>query len=148
METMQNQSVLISTLANKGIRLTKQRRILLEVIENAEGHLHASDLLRLAQEKDDQIDRATVYRTLSLLKELGLIEELDLLHLDGNEHHYELRGQEGHVHIVCTGCGKIIEFESDLLEKLESEIMRKTGYVVQAVRMEAAALCPDCRKAL
>jgi Fur family transcriptional regulator, ferric uptake regulator len=140
------QSVLVSTLAAKGVRLTSQRRVLLDLIENTEGHLHASDLLRLAHERDEQMDRATVYRTLSLLKDLGLVEELDLLHLDGDEHHYELRDQKDHVHIVCTECGKIIEFRSEFVKKLETDIRQKTGCDVESVRIEVAALCRECRQ--
>ncbi|MCL5105195.1 MAG: transcriptional repressor [Armatimonadetes bacterium] len=143
-----NQAALVSTLAAKGVRLTKQRRILLDLIEHTEGHLHASDLLRLAREEDERMDRATVYRTLSLLKTLGLVEELDLLHLDGNEHHYELRDQRDHVHIGCTKCGKIIEFQSELVRRLEVDIRRETGCTVEFVRIEVAAICSECRRKL
>lgn len=141
-----NQSVLASKLADKGIRLTRQRRTLLRVIEESEGHLHASDLLNLAREKDERIDRATVYRTLSLLKEEGLVEELDLLHLDGSEHHYELREQTAHVHIGCKKCGRIMELKSELVKELEADIRRETGCSVESVRVEVAVLCPECQQ--
>ena len=141
-----NQSMLASKLADKGIRLTRQRRALLDIIEESRGHLHASDLLSLAREKDEQMDRATVYRTLSLLKEEGLVEELDLLHLDGSEHHYELKKQTAHVHIGCKGCGRIIEFQSDMVKELEADIRQETGCEVESVRVEVAAWCPECRK--
>lgn len=139
------ESVLASKLANRGIRLTRQRRILLDIIENASDHLQASDLLRLAREEDDRIDRATVYRTLQLLKKHGLIEELDLLHLDGAEHHYEVVSGAGHAHIGCTVCGKVVEMETSLLSELEGEIRRRTGFEVSSVRIEVAAICPKCR---
>ena len=138
-------STLASRLAGKGIRLTRQRQLLLELIEGASEHLHASDLLRMAREKEAGIDRATVYRTLSLLKSQGLIEELDLLHLDGSEHHYELKDSKGHVHIGCMHCGKIIEFQTNLIPDIEKEIQLKTGCQVGSTRVEVSALCPKCR---
>lgn len=142
---MNKESVLASKLSSKGIRLTRQRRILLEVIENAPHHVHASDLLRLAQEQDERIDRATVYRTLAMLKEYDLIEELDLLHLDGTEHHYEVCDGKHHVHIACTKCGRITEFDSGLVVELEKEIREKMGFDIGAVRIEVGAVCPECR---
>lgn len=140
-------SILAERLALEGVRLTRQRRIILDVIEHATEHLHASDLLRLAQEHDAKIDRATIYRTLSMLKEHNLIEELDLLHLDGSEHHYELKQGSGHVHIGCTRCGRIIEYQTDLVMHLESEIRLRTGCKVGATRIEVCGLCPECMAA-
>ncbi len=146
MSVCTDKSVLAKKLSAKGMRMTSQRRILLDVIERASEHLHASDLLRLAREKDDRIDRATVYRTLSMLKEQGLVEELDLLHLDGSEHHYELKQGRGHVHIGCTRCGKIFEFKTDLVERLEAQIADQTQCEVDSVRIEVSALCDNCRQ--
>ncbi len=140
------ESAIQRILAERGIRITQQRRILLNLIENSSEHLHASDLLRLAKEQDEGIDRATVYRTLALLKANGLVEELDLLHLDGDEHHYELKDRSGHVHIGCTKCGKIIEFESKIIDTLKKQIRRGTGCQVNSVRIEVSALCPDCNE--
>ena len=141
------QSGLAAGLSSKGFCLTRQRRILLEIIENASEHLHASDLLRLAREHDARIDRATVYRTLALLKEQGLVEELDLLHLDGAEHHYELRDGLGHIHIGCKGCGKILEFRTELVANLGEQIQRTTCYAVDSFKIEVSALCPACKPA-
>jgi Fur family ferric uptake transcriptional regulator len=138
------QSAMASELAGKGIRLTRQRKVLLEIIENASDHLHASDLLRLAREHDQSIDRATVYRTLAMLKEHGLVEELDLLHLDGSEHHYELKGSRGHIHICCKKCGRVVEYDTELVTRLEDEVRERTGFDVDSSRIEIAAVCPVC----
>jgi len=75
-------------LAERGIRMTNQRRAILSVIETAHKHLDATQILRKAQKMDASIDRATVYRTLGLLKRQGLIDELDLMHLNGEGHYY------------------------------------------------------------
>ncbi len=66
-----------------------------------------------------QIDRVTVYRTLGLLKRHGLIDELDLMHMQGEKHFYERRPQRDHIHMACLRCGKITEFESDLFDRLK-----------------------------
>ncbi len=143
--TLNENSKLASNLSNKGVRLTRQRLIILSILENAIEHLHASDLLRHAQEQDNKINRATVYRTLSMLKEHGMIDELDLLHLDGSEHHYELKKGKSHVHIGCIRCGKVIEFQSDLVASLESEIRSRTGCDIDSMRIEVSALCFNCK---
>ncbi|MGB9619428.1 MAG: Fur family transcriptional regulator [Armatimonadota bacterium] len=147
MASIADKSTLASRLSGRGIRLTKQRRFLIDLIEKAQGHLHPSDLLRLAREKDERIDRATVYRTLSLLKAEGLIEEHDLLHLDGAAHHYEHKRQKAHVHIGCRRCAGIVELESGLVDKLEAEIRQETGFDVESIRIEVAGLCPKCQSA-
>lgn len=147
MRTRDDQTSLADRLSDKGVRLTRQRRILLDAIERSSEHLHASDLLRMARERDRRIDRATVYRTLHLLKEQGVVEELDLLHLDGSEHHYELRRPRSHAHIGCIKCGRIMEYETDLVADLETQILRQTGCAVKSVRIEISAICAECRTA-
>lgn len=137
---------LIDTLKDRGYRLTRQRRILLEVLESAGDHVRAKDLLRLGRVQDPRIDRATVYRTLSVLKEEGLIDELDLMHLEGEDHYYERRTRQDHVHIGCVHCGNIVEMESELVSKLKEEMRATTGFDVVSVRIEAIAVCPRCRQ--
>lgn len=139
-------SPLVTALEERGFRLTRQRRVLLGVLDNAPDHVNARELLRLAQEQDASINRATVYRTLSLLKSEGLIDELDLLHLGGEEHFYEPRGERDHVHVGCVGCGKILEMETDLVASLEDEVRRRTGFQPDAVRIEVRARCSECQK--
>src|SRR5437588_4447829 len=116
---------LLKELSAKGFRITKQRRALIETIETAEEHLDATKLLNLARRKDPDIDRATVYRTLELLKKLGLIDELDLMHLEGEKHYYEARPDLDHLHLVCLKCGTIIEYTSPAFEELKLEMARQ-----------------------
>ncbi len=80
---------LLQELALRGIRITGQRKILVETIQESDRHLDAASLLELARRRDEGINRATVYRTLELLKKLRLIDELDLMHLNGEKHFYE-----------------------------------------------------------
>jgi Fur family ferric uptake transcriptional regulator len=134
------------TLGSRGIRLTRPRRVIWDVLEQAGGHLHAGQILEGARRADARIDRSTVYRTIALLKRHGMVDELDLLHLDGIEHFYELRRPRGHLHVGCPSCGRIVEMQTGLIGQLEAEIKRQTGFVVNSVRIEVAACCPRCRK--
>src|SRR5439155_24845966 len=82
-----------SELMSRGLRMTHQRRTILTVVETAKQHLDAAQILRQARCLDPGIDRVTVYRTLRLLKRHGLIDELDLMHMQGEKHFYERRPQ-------------------------------------------------------
>src|SRR5258708_2301785 len=137
-----------SQLSSAGVRITRQRRIVLKVIEDAERHLNAETILRRSRETagGDSVDRVTVYRTLSLLKRYGLIDELDLLHLRGEGHYYEPRPRRQHLHMGCLGCGQVTEFESPLFEKMKEQIGRECNFDVSFARVEIGGYCTDCRK--
>lgn len=132
-------------LAKKGIRLTRQRRALLQVMETATQHLAANDILRRARRIDPNVTRVTVYRTIDLLKRHGLIDELDLLHLRGEGHYYESRGPRDHIHVACLRCGKVREFESQLYEQLMKQIERDCGISITVTRTEVGGYCGDCQ---
>lgn len=136
---------LLDELVSKGIRLTAQRRILVEIIQNATAHLDAAALLKEAQKREPNIDRATVYRTIDVLKKLGLIDELDLMHLNGEKHYYEVKTQRDHLHLACFQCGRIEEFATPLFEELKAEISRRNGFQIQVVRLEVGGRCSSCR---
>lgn len=131
--------------AERGIRMTQQRRAILSVMETASKHLDASQILRKARKLDPQIDRVTVYRTLSLLKRHGLVDELDLMHLQGEKHYYERRPQRDHIHMACLRCGKIMEFESDLFDRLKGQIQRDCQFHIVVTRLEVGGYCSQCR---
>ena len=133
-------------LLGRGIRLTQQRRVILEVIESATKHLDAGTILRKARLVDPGIDRVTVYRTLNLLKRQGLVDELDLLHVGGSGHYYERRPTRDHIHMACLRCGKIQEFESALFERLKGQIQRDCRFHIAVVRVEVGGYCADCRR--
>jgi len=136
---------LLDELAAKGVRLTSQRRILVEIIQSAAQHLDAASLLRLARQREPNIDRATVYRTIDLLKKLRLVDELDLMHLQGEKHYYEVKTLRDHVHLACFQCGRIEEFSSALFERLKSEISNQAGFEVRVTRLEVGGRCRSCR---
>jgi Fur family ferric uptake transcriptional regulator len=85
-----------------------------------------------------------VYRTLELLKRLGLIDELDLMHLNGEKHYYEVKTQKDHLHLACFRCGEIEEFDSPTFQRLKREIAAQNDFVVQVMRLEVGGLCRRC----
>jgi len=132
-------------LAARSIRLTRQRRVVLQVMDNAPRHMDAGEILIRAQKIDPRITRVTVYRTLDLLKHQGLIDELDLLHLRGHRHYYESHGPRDHIHIACLRCGKVREFESELYEQLKQQIEQDCEMNVTVARTEIGGYCKTCR---
>jgi Fur family transcriptional regulator, ferric uptake regulator len=133
-------------LAERGIRMTHQRRAILSIIETASKHLDASQILRKAQKVDASVDRSTVYRTLRLLKRQGMIDELDLMHLKGEGHYYERKLGRDHIHIACLGCGKISEFVSERFESLKRQLEQECRFHILVARLEVGGYCSACRR--
>ena len=134
-----------AALEKRGVRLTRQRKVLLQVMDNAERHLDAGTILERAQKLDPRVHRVTVYRTLDLLKRNGLIDELDLLRVRGDQHFYESHGPRDHIHVACLSCGKVREFESLLYEKLKRQIEKDCGIEITMARTEVGGYCEKCR---
>jgi Fur family ferric uptake transcriptional regulator len=134
-----------SALERQGVRLTRQRRVLLEVMDQAEQHLTADAILERAQKIDPRVHRVTVYRTLEMLKKRGLLDELDLLHIHGHGHYYESHGPRDHIHVACLRCGKVREVESELFEQLKRQIAQDTGIKITVSRAEIGGYCESCR---
>ena len=133
-------------LAQRGIRMTSPRRAILCVIETANKHLDASQILRKARKTDPSVDRSTVYRTLGLLKRQGLIDELDLMHLNGDGHYYERKLGQDHIHMACLRCGKITEFVSERFDSLKSQLEQECRFRIVVSRLEVGGYCAECRR--
>ncbi len=134
-----------AALSKRGVRITRQRRVLLEVMDNAEQHLDAGAILDRAQKIDSRIHRVTVYRTLDMLKRFGLIDELDLLHIRGDQHYYESHGPRDHIHVACLRCGKVREVESRLFEQLKRQIEQDCDIKITVTRTEIGGYCSECQ---
>jgi Fur family ferric uptake transcriptional regulator len=134
-----------NSLRLRGVRLTRQRLILLELLDRSGRHLDAEGLYQLAKEKDPRLNRVTVYRTLKLLKEGGLIDELDLMHFSGDQHYYETRQKQEHAHIVCLRCGKVEEFFGESLQHMKQQVEMNLGFRIATARTEMGGFCPDCQ---
>lgn len=126
-----------------GRRLTSQRRLLLDLIRGAEGHLDADELFRRAKEKEPRISFSTVYRNLQLFKKLGLIEERHFLE---EHHHYEAKGLEEHHHLVCLGCGRVVEFKSPLVKRIKDKVARESGFEIARAEVLLEGYCPRCQE--
>lgn len=138
-------AVVKPTVRQNGVRLTRQRSILLELIEKSGEHLDAERLYQLAREVDPKLNRVTVYRTLKILKDGGLVDELDLMHYGGDQHYYETRRKQEHAHVVCLGCGKVEEFFGEQLQKLRGQIEADFGFQIFSARTEVGGYCPHCQ---
>ncbi|MFC1925074.1 Fur family transcriptional regulator [Chloroflexota bacterium] len=119
---------------------TRQRELLLEVIREAEGPVTARELLRRAMEKDESIGHATVYRSLILFKQLGLVNER---RLGQAQCYYEAKKSPEHQHLVCRECGKVIDFACPLQEVVE-KVKRDNGFTVTRAEVYMEGYCSEC----
>ena len=133
------------SLKQQGVRLTRQRRILLDLIDQSGQHLDAERLYQLARERDPKINRVTVYRTLKLLKAGGLVDELDLMHQAGEQHYYETRRKQEHAHVICLACGKVEEFFGEPLQRLRKQVESHFGFQIVLARTEMGGYCSHCQ---
>jgi Fur family transcriptional regulator, ferric uptake regulator len=140
-----NATSIKSSLRQRGVRLTRQRQILLDLIDKSGEHLDAEQLYQLAKEKDAKLNRVTVYRTLKLLKEGGLVDELDLMHYGGDQHYYETRMKQEHAHVICLRCGRVEEFFGDPLQKLRRQVESHFGFQILIARTEIGGYCAHCQ---
>ena len=133
------------SLRQRGVRLTRQRQILLDLIDQSGQHLDAEALYQLAKAKDPKLNRVTVYRTLKLLKTGGLVDELDLMHHAGDQHYYETRLKQEHAHVICLRCGRIEEFFGEPLQELRDQIESHFGFQIVLARTEVGGYCSHCQ---
>ncbi|MCC7175018.1 MAG: transcriptional repressor [Bryobacterales bacterium] len=134
------------SLRERGVRLTRQRKVLLDLIDKTGLHLDAEQLYALAKQQDSKINRVTVYRTLNLLKDMGMVDELDLMHWSGGQHYYETRLKQEHAHVICLRCGKVEEFYGEPLQKIRRQVESHFGFQVLIARTEVGGYCPHCRR--
>jgi Fur family ferric uptake transcriptional regulator len=125
-----------------GKRVTAQRRLVLEIVAGSEGHLDAGEIYRRARTRDPRISLSTVYRNLNLLQELGIISEL---HLDEEHHHYEVKQDSGHHHLICSRCDSVVEFDSPLADRLISEVAEQEGFSIERAHIDLVGVCGECR---
>jgi Fur family ferric uptake transcriptional regulator len=130
----------------QGLRLTRQRRLIFSILESAQTHLNAKQILEEAQKIDPGIDQVTIYRNLGVLKRLRVVDELDLLHLRGDQHYYEARQVRAHSHVACLSCGKVFEFYSPAMKTIERALAKECGFQVSFSRIEIGGYCAECRK--
>ena len=131
------------TLNVGGMRATNQRALLLEIIHQGEGHLDADEIHRRARETQPRISLSTVYRSLQAFKKLGLVEEV---HFDETHHHYEVKPSSEHYHLVCLGCGKVIEFHYPLSRYIKRNVAETKDFEIVSTEIRMTGYCPRCRQ--
>lgn len=132
----------INALDRAGHRLTEPRRAVAELIAGREGHFTAADLAADARRRHLPIGRATIFRALDLLLELGVVERLDL---PSGEHAYIGCEPAHHHHVVCSSCGRATDIDDAGLRAVVDAIGERTGYRIDAHRLELFGRCPSCQ---
>ena len=132
-------------LAQKKLRLTAQRRAIVETAFGTHQHFTADQLLEWSRAKDKSVSRATIYRTLPLLTESGLMRELDF-GKDQKVYDPNYAEHPHHSHLICQDCGKIFEFESPELDELENKVCRQMGFSPQVRRLKIIAQCEELHR--
>jgi Fur family ferric uptake transcriptional regulator len=128
----------------RGEKLTEPRRVLVRHIFNSHKHFDADELVRDLHDSGNQVSRATVYRTLRLLVESGLLRELRLTNRSAFEHDY---GYPAHDHLHCTTCNRVIEFRNEEISKLRDAISVSHGFRATGHRFLISGVCPSCSRA-
>ncbi len=134
-------NVLQEHLSKHQLKLTRQREQILTVFLKME-HITAEQMYRLLAKKDPHIGLATIYRTLNLFCEAGLAQARHF----GAQTQYDNVSHKGHHdHLICTSCGKIVEFENCDIERLQEEVAARNGFTIQTHKLELYGLCSSCR---
>ncbi len=133
----------IAALRASGRRMTPQRRLILDIITQSGEHLDAEAVYRRAHAQDKRISLATVYRTLTVLKDLGLVERR-YLGRDHERENYEPIGAPEHYHFTCRGCGRTIEFQTGAVARMRREVQRELRVTVAHACVCLDGYCADC----
>src|SRR4051812_29596692 len=133
-------------LGRKNLRITAQRAAIIDAVFATDKHFTAEELLEWSRARDKSVSRATVYRTLPLLTESGLVREMDF----GKDHKYydpNYAEHPNHSHIICADCDRIFEFESDKIARIEDEISHQLGFRIKTQRLQILAACEELKRA-
>ena len=139
-----NQSVdIVSKLSNQGYRLTPQRMMILSAIENSDDHISAEEIYVQVVAKYPHVNISTVYRTLELLKRLGMVTDTDL---GVGRVRYHPADKGHHHHLVCQECGAIIDLDESVLSSLKSALLREYEFRADLRHLAIFGKCANCRK--
>ena len=135
--------VLEDYIVQNKLKITKQRRAVLNAFTECENHVSAEELYNIVTASEPRVGLATVYRTLALLTQSGLASELDFG--DGQKRYEHKYMHSHHDHMICTECGKIIEFNHPLIEKFQEEVASRNGFTITSHKLDMFGLCNECR---
>ena len=142
---MEQSNAVLSALGDAGKRLTVARRAVAEAIAEQAGHFTAEDVLAASCRRRRAVARATVFRSLDLLVDLGLVERVDLP--SGDHAYVACEPDAHHHHVVCSACGRSVEVDELGLRPILERIESSTGFAIDSHRLELFGLCPECRVA-
>ncbi len=131
-------------LAKAQLKQSKQRNVIIEEFLKLEAHVSAEDLYSHLKSSDQNPGLATVYRTLNLLKEAGLVDQKQFS--DGKAVFEVLHPDSHHDHLICLECHQVIEFHNDQIEALQEEIAQKYGFALKHHSLDLFGTCPHCLK--
>jgi len=136
---------LVGRLRAQGHRLTPQRMAVLSILAESRAHPSAQDIYQQVKNDFPMTSLATVYKTITLLKEMGEVLELGF---SDDSSRYDGRQPIPHPHLVCVQCKTIVDWDTDILSELEQQIAKESGYQVVGHRLDLLGLCPDCQRDL
>jgi len=134
---------IVNKLSELGYRLTPQRMMVLSAIENSENHISAEEIYAQIMAKYPQVNISTIYRTLELLKRLGLVTETDL---GGGRVRYHSAEKGHHHHLVCEKCGTIIDIDESTLARLQDVLFHRYNFSARLSHLAIFGRCADCSK--
>ena len=139
------ESILRQYLENKKLKFTAERKIIVEEVYSVTTHFDADELyLRLRQKHNPKISRATVYRTLPLLEDIGLIRKVDFT--DKHAPYERVDADRHHEHLICLECGKIIDFYQESLENILDKVAQECGFNHIEHKLEITGYCKKCQE--
>jgi Fur family transcriptional regulator, ferric uptake regulator len=135
-------------LRSQGGRLTEERLVLLKTVCNMKDHFHADHLLKLLKDQGYALSLVTIYRNLALLIEAGIIRRAVVQEdtRSGGAWYEHIWGHEHHDHLVCSHCGRKIEFSYPAIEVLQEAVAREHGFTLERHHLELVGICPACRE--
>ena len=138
-----NKTKALQTLSEAGLRNTTQRALIISAIREGKGHLDAYEVYRRIQTKQPRLSLSTVYRTIRALKKAGVVDEV---HFDEEHHHYEMKPATEHHHLVCLGCGRVIEFKYPLALLVKANVPEAREFEIVGSEVRMTGYCPTCSR--
>ena len=130
----------LSTLKEKGLKLTPQRRLIVDIIHHSQAHISAVEIVAYVQSKMPGVNKSTIYRTLEILEEAGCVYRSEL----GDEFIYHHAEEGHHHHLVCHKCGQVIDCDEDLFTPVERSFMERYGFRARFKHVVVSGLCENC----
>ena len=131
-------------LRERSLPVTTQREQVAEVLFAAGGHLSVEDIEQLLRQRGLHVGKATIYRTLDLLAQSGMVHERDFG--EGFRRYERAPGHPHHEHLICLRCGKVVEFANEKLERMKELIAAEYGFLHRHHRLEIYGVCRECQQ--